>query len=462
MGVVKQDHTKNTFAQKVHLVEGVGNEFFSKSLFAGIALGLPLVIVLAAGLSFNWFPVIALLTFVPVFAVFNITYANVAAPIRPQRGLAGLPLEEYITIKDSSLKSSYNGKSKIPMETFFEAYFAEKIDIKMDMLDLLEARYDWAKFVITISQAKFFLTQWIPETLWHSRKQDEDQVRDHYDRGDDFYEAFLGDTMVYTSGIVLDPKRRETLEEIQQNKLDLLTSKLLLKKGDKFLDIGCGWGALAVDAAKKGANVTGVTIARKQAKYCEDRAERNGVGKNVRILCMDYRDMPIEKFDKISCVEMSEHVGILRYQTFLRQLRELLDDDGIIFLQIAGLRRAWQYEDFVWGLFMAKYIFPGADASPPLNWVIEQFERAGFEIQSVDNIGVHYSATIYRWYTNWLKNKAVIKKKYGERWYRIWEFFLAYSTIIARQGSATCYQLIAHKNLNAVDRTRYVSRRLYA
>lgn len=106
---------------------------------------------------------------------------------------------------------------------------------------------------------------------------------------------------------------------------------------------------------------------------------------------------------------------------------------------------------------MAKYVFPGADASPPLNWVIEQLERAGFEVAHTDTIGVHYSATIYRWYLNWMKNKDEICEKYGVVWFRRWEVFLAWSTIIARQGSATCYQITCHKNRNAFDRNTFVA-----
>lgn len=105
---------------------------------------------------------------------------------------------------------------------------------------------------------------------------------------------------------------------------------------------------------------------------------------------------------------------------------------------------------------MNKYIFPGADASCPLNWVVAQCEAAGFEVKSIDTIGVHYSATIYHWYQNWLSNKDKIVAKYGVRWYRIWEYFLAYSTIIPRQGSASCYQLVLHKNLNAFHRVEGV------
>ncbi|KAI8816484.1 S-adenosyl-L-methionine-dependent methyltransferase [Fimicolochytrium jonesii] len=442
-----------------HHIEGSGNSAFSNLQLFGAIAGVPLAVIVLTGWSLSWYPLVLAVLGLPVFAGFNVLFARYAPPLRPQRGLPGKNLEEYMEIKDAELKRHYHTKSKIPIETFFESYFDEKIDIKDDMLELLEARYDWASFTWTIGQVKFFLTQWVPETLWHSKKQDENQVRDHYDRGDDFYNAFLGPMMIYTSGIMTKKDERQTLEEIQQNKLELVSKKIQLKSGDRMLDIGCGWGTLAVHAAKQGAKVTGVTLGKNQTAWGTRKAEEANVASNVNILCMDYRDIPFQKYDKITCLEMAEHVGVLRFQTFLKQVREMLEDDGIFFLQIAGLRRTWQYEDLMWGLFMAKYVFPGADASTPLNWYIEQLERAGFEIESSETLGVHYSTTIYRWYSNWLKNKDKIVAKYGVRWFRIWEYFLAYSTIVARQGSATVYQLVCHKNLNSFDRTRFIKAR---
>jgi sphingolipid C9-methyltransferase len=117
---------------------------------------------------------------------------------------------------------------------------------------------------------------------------------------------------------------------------------------------------------------------------------------------------------------------------------------------------------------MNKYIFPGADASTPLGWFVDSLESAGFEVKSIDTIGVHYSATIWRWYRNWMSNKSQIIAKYGDRysiskqhskcrWFRIWEYFLAYSTIISRQGSATCYQIVLHK-VNLFVRSKPISR----
>lgn len=162
--------------------------------------------------------------------------------------------------------------------------------------------------------------------------------------------------MIYTSGIMSSSSKRETLEELQQRKLETVCHKINLKPGEKMLDIGCGWGTLSVHAATQGASVTGLTLGRNQTKWAEGKAAEANVSDKVRILCMDYRDIPFEKYDKITCLEMAEHVGVLRFQTFLTQVREMLNDDGIFFLQIAGLRRAWQYEDLQWGVSRFTYI----------------------------------------------------------------------------------------------------------
>merc|ERR1719487_3169648 len=161
---------------------------------------------------------------------------------------------------------------------------------------------------------------------------------------------------------------------------------------------------------------------------------------------MDYRDIPAQKWDKISCLEMAEHVGVRKFSGFLDQVSGMLEDDGVFYLQIAGLRRAWQWEDFVWGLFMGKYIFPGADASCPLGWDVNQCERAGFEIHQVRNNGVHYAHTIEKWYIFLVKKKDEILEKFGKFAYRRHEIFLAWSTMIARQGSSTVYCILMSHN----------------
>ena len=154
-------------------------------------------------------------------------------------------------------------------------------------------------------------------------------------------------------------------------------------------------------------------------------------------------------FNKIVALEMAEHVGIRHYSKFLNSVYNLLADDGVMVFQVAGLRPRWQYWDLIWGLFMNKYIFPGADASCPLNWVIRQLEVAGFEIRSVDVVGVHYSATIDRWLKNWRTHEDECRTKYGDRLWRIWLFFLASSIIVAREGGSSLFQITVTKNVRA-------------
>lgn len=229
--------------------------------------------------------------------------------------------------------------------------------------------------------------------------------------------------MIYTSGIVSDINKEETLEQLQDNKLAIVCEKIQLQKDDRMLDIGCGWGTLARFASVNyGARVTGITLGRNQTAWGNSALRKAGIPEEQsKILCMDYRDIPVPEggYTKITCLEMAEHVGVRKFQSFLRQVYDMLDDDGVFFLQIAGLRRPWQYEDLVWGLFMNKYVFPGADASTPLGFFVDKLESAGFEIKSIDTIGVHYSATIWRWYRNWIANKDKVIGKYGKRWFRV-------------------------------------------
>lgn len=421
-----------------------------KALFA-LIFGVPALIVYFAHLPWWLYPLFAVLCILPVFLVFILVfnYFSIRGQTKPSR------LKEFVEFRDASLGKKYASKL-IPLETLVEAYADEMVDFKGDVLECFERREEFASFALTWNHVKIFCCNFLPEMLSHSRLQDLDQVRDHYDRGNDFYEAFLGPIMVYTAGFLR--KQDESLEELQENKLNNICDKIVLKPGDKLLDIGCGWGTLVNFAAEqRGASATGVSISKNQVAWARGVTEKKDLEGKVKFLCIDYRDIPRESYDKITCLEMAEHVGILHFQSFLCQVRDLLKDDGVFFLQIAGLRRAFQWEDFVWGLFMDKYIFPGADASCPLSFVVQQLEAAGFEIANVETVGIHYSYTIHRWYKNWVKPevKSAISQKYGVRLYRIWEVFLAWSTIIARQGNSTCFQIVCHKNLNNYDRSKY-------
>ncbi len=350
----------------------------------------------------------------------------------------------YVSWKSESDAKRWAGK-KIPMEILYEAYMAGKLDFKGDVYETMLRRNSLFRFCFTWGDVKFYFKEFLGQNVTHSLKSDEGDIAHVYNRGNDFYNWFLGETMVYTSGIFQDPE--ETLEAAQERKLETVCNYVQMKPGDRHLDIGCGWGPLITHAAQHhGAHSTGITLAKEQAEWARKRAANAGVADRVNVIVDDYRNLPQQKWDKITCLEMAEHVGIKNFQKFLLQVRSMLEDDGIFYLQIAGLRRPWQFEDLVWGLFMAKYIFPGADASCPLGFVVSQAERAGFEVHRVENCGVHYAETIRKWYYNWLENEEAVVAKYGQRWFRMWSMFLAWSVIIAGQGSSTVFMITLTKN----------------
>jgi len=367
--------------------------------------------------------------------------------------------EKYLTFKDAALKKRW-GANKIPMHILVEEFLNDNVEFKGDCYEVLihhrEKFIDWRPNADLI---RFLLEQLLPFTSssFKSIKATAHEIADHYDRGNDFFNAFLGPRMIYTSAFykTLD----ETLEQAQDNKLNMLCEKAHLKPGMTYLDIGCGWGTLVRHAAKKfGAKATGVTLSAEGAAWCRAMATKDGLTTDqCEILNCDYREIPAErKFDAISAVEMAEHVGIANFGLFLANVRSMLADDGIFYMQVAGLRKGSNWQDTQWGLFMSRYIFPGADASTPLYWYVKQLELAGFEVHSVETVGRHYSHTLHAWYDNWMRNKDTpVMASYPGRLKRLWEIFLAWSAVAAGVGCATCYQIVAHKNVYTFPRDMF-------
>jgi len=371
--------------------------------------------------------------------------------------------EKYLTFKDNALKKRW-AKNKIPMHILVEEFLADNVEFKGgDCYNVLaEHREEFIDWRPNWDLLRFILAQLLP-SMSSSNKSiaaTAHEIADHYDRGNDFFNAFLGPPMIYTSAFYqgLD----QNLEQAQINKLNMLCEKLHLKPGQTFLDIGCGWGTLARHAASQfKAKATGVTLSAEGAAWCNGRAQADGLSKaECEILNCDYREIPEGKtFDAISAVEMAEHVGIANFGLFLDKVRSMLADDGLFYIQVAGLRKGSNWQDTQWGLFMSRYIFPGADASTPLYWYVKQLELAGFEVHSVETVGRHYSHTLHAWYDNWMKNKDTpAMAAYPARLKRLWEIFLAWSTIAAGIGSATCYQIVAHKNTYSFPRDIFCSK----
>jgi len=298
-------------------------------------------------------------------------------------------------------------------------------------------------------EMKYLFTDLVSHSLLHLDRHNSENIDEGYNKGNDWFRSTLGEPMVYTSGIYKTGE--ETLMQAQQYKMDYVANALNVKAGEKVLDIGCGWGPLVKHLTENyGAKMTGLTLSSEQHKFGTQVFNK---GNGAKILLQDAmtfeKDRPEEipegGFDKITSLEMAEHVGIKRYDEFLSMVRRLLKDDGVFYFQVAGLRRAWEYEDLVWGMFMGEHVFPGADASCPLGWVAQRLERAGFEIQRVSNLGNHYSRTLDHWLDEWITDKDKLVAKYGIEAWRRWEVFLAWSVRVARQGSSTVFMFTLTK-----------------
>lgn len=373
---------------------------------------------------------------------------------------------DFIMPKTEATMARYVSGKNVSFGLFVDDFINGNIDIEGNFEDFMISRGNYFKYSLTADHFRFLFSRFIPEVLNHSRKQDKRIVREHYDRGNDFFAAFLGPRMVYTSGFWNDPKT-ETLETAQDRKMEMVCKKLRMEPGDNYLDIGCGWGTLVTYASKYfDTDSTGVTIAKEGTKWGMQQIKDHGLSNDqARILCKDYRDIPQdEKWNRISCLEMGEHVGVRKFKGFIKMIYDKLDDDGMFYLQQAGLRanpgifhKGEHWQDLIWGLFMNEYIFSGADASLPLKFLVSSLQNANFEVGHIENIGIHYSHTIHSWYHNWMRNEEYITNNYGIYWFRLWQVFLRWSVDIAKQGSSTCWAITAHKNLDSVNRNDYIS-----
>jgi cyclopropane fatty-acyl-phospholipid synthase-like methyltransferase len=382
--------------------------------------------------------------------------------------------KEFLTFNDKAFEKEYSGQ-KIPIETAIEAFQDGKIDFKLKgnkdltVLETMRRRYSIFKFSFTRDHLRSIFQDLLKRVWKHDSNADKADVSDVYNRGNDFYGWFLCEKMLYSVGIwessddaQFEDKKTmaAAINKAQDRKLDKICGELaMMRPGMEHLDLGCGWGALVLHATGKyKVHSTGITLSQEQANFIASKTPKDNKNIDIKVLnAWDWLAQKVEegvKYDVITCLEMSEHIGVRDYQKFCHAVRSVLKDDGIFYLQIAGLRRNWQYEDLIWGMFMNRYVFPGADASCPLYWDVEQLERSGFEIRSIENNGVHYGLTIRAWYHNWVWNKDVVVAKYGEKAWRNWSIFLSWSYLIAMQGSSTVYMIAMTKNFPCDARSR--------
>jgi cyclopropane-fatty-acyl-phospholipid synthase len=266
--------------------------------------------------------------------------------------------------------------------------------------------------------------------------QAQKNVAHHYDLGNDFYKLFLDEGMQYSCAYFLDD--RETLEQAQRNKLRLIASKLALKPGLKILDIGSGWGDMALYLAQlENVDVTGVTLSREQHALSNEKARRLGLADRVRFRLQDYREVE-ERFDRIVSVGMFEHVGVHHYGEFFAKINALMKDDGVMLLHSIG----HMSPPGTASPWLRKYIFPGA-YSPALSEVFTSVEQASLWVTDLEFLRLHYAKTLAHWCRRFEANRARIARMYDERFCRMWEFYLVSAEMMFRTGS----QLVFHMQL---------------
>ncbi|MFD4760799.1 class I SAM-dependent methyltransferase [Streptomyces sp. NPDC058439] len=260
----------------------------------------------------------------------------------------------------------------------------------------------------------------------HTKRRDQEAISHHYDVGNDFYELVLGPSMVYSCAYWEDDGN---LEDAQRDKLDLVCRKLALKEGDRLLDVGCGWGSMALHAAREyGARVTGVTLSAEQAAYARKRIAEEGLTDRIEIRVQDYRDVRDGPYDAISSIGMAEHVGSVRFREYADALYALLKPGGRLLNHQIARRPEKDESAYHVDEFIDAYVFPDGELAP-VGRTVATLEEAGFEARDVESIREHYALTLRSWVANLEKHweRAVRMTSSGRA--RVWRLYMAASAL---------------------------------
>lgn len=276
-------------------------------------------------------------------------------------------------------------------------------------------------------------------------------VAHHYDLSRDLYELFLDQDMQYSCAYWTDPGN--SLEQAQLDKKAHIAAKLDLRSGQKVLDIGCGWGGMALYLHQKfGVEILGITLSEEQLKVAQERAEKEGVADKVKFELIDYRDLAERdagQYDRIVSVGMFEHVGTPNFKTFFRSAANLMTDEGVMLLHTIGRMGKPGTTD----AFTRKYIFPGGYI-PALSETVEASEHFRLMATDIETLRLHYALTLREWYKRTVANRDRIIALYDERFFRLWTFYLAGATAAFESGSMCNYQIQFSRNRHSLPITR--------
>jgi len=272
-------------------------------------------------------------------------------------------------------------------------------------------------------------------------------VAHHYDISEKLYDLFLDDNRQYSCAYF--KSENDSLEVAQNNKMQHIIKKLNLKPNQKVLDIGSGWGNLAIEIAKKTqCEVLGITLSENQLKYSVNKVKELNLENQVRFKLLDYRELD-EKFDRVVSVGMLEHVGRKFYNKYFKKVSELLNDDGIALIHTIGsvdLPRDPQP-------WITKFIFPGG-YTPSLSELARPIERSRLIISDMEVLRMHYSHTLRHWKERFLNKKEQVLERFDEKFFRMWEFYLAGCEMAFKWGDQVVFQFQLSKKLTSVPNTR--------
>ena len=277
--------------------------------------------------------------------------------------------------------------------------------------------------------------------------QSRNNVAHHYDLSNELYGLFLDSGMNYSCAYFRS--QSDTLEEAQQNKLRHIAAKLDLRPGDRVLDIGCGWGGMAIYLAQHfDVHVTGVTLSAEQLRLAQQRAQELGLKDKLRFELTDYREVR-GKFDRITSIGMFEHVGIPYFRPYFAKIHELLEDDGVALVHAIGRKGG----PGTTGKWLRKYIFPGG-YSPALSETFAAIETSGLWVTDMEIWRLHYAETLRAWHDRFEQNRTRAASLLGERFCRMWEFYLISSELSFRYFKHMVFQIQLARTVDALPLRR--------
>ena len=272
-------------------------------------------------------------------------------------------------------------------------------------------------------------------------------VSHHYDISENLYDLFLDANRQYSCAYFKN--ENDTLEQAQENKMNHITKKLNIQANQKVLDIGSGWGTLAIHIAQKtNASVTGITLSENQLEYSKNKAKELNLGNQVEFKLADYRELN-EKFDRIVSVGMFEHVGRKFYRKYFNTVSKLLNDQGIALIHTIGSSNPPRNPQ----PWITKYIFPGG-YTPSLSQIARPIEDSGLIISDMEVLRMHYAHTLRNWKERFLSKKTTVLEMFDEKFFRMWEFYLASCEMAFKWGDQVVFQLQLTKDNTSAPTTR--------